>query len=271
MRQIVFDEQPIYCIADMHGAFDNVLKGVLDSSIEKCILVILGDIGLGFRDKSLTQSIFRRFNKMLKERDIKVIMLRGNHDNKEWFDDEVINFENIFTVHDYTILSVGDKNALCIGGAISIDRLYRIGHWEQSVKSFTKIGMKREDAEIYCPKSYWKNEIPYYDETFFAELKTSGIKIDYVFTHTSPSFAFKSDKSGIRMWLKDDKELEEDLIKEREVFDLIYQELKANEHPLNVWAYGHFHENNVEYIENTKFVAIINADYCLHIYSMHNV
>jgi hypothetical protein len=53
-------------------------------------------------------------------------MIRGNHDDPYYFNNKVFSYSNVELLEDYTILTVGNDNILCVGGAISIDRLYRL-------------------------------------------------------------------------------------------------------------------------------------------------
>lgn len=269
MNILKYQEQPIYCIADTHGAYDIVINNILNLNINNCIIIVLGDIGLGFSKEKTTQRIFAEINNKLKKKGITLLMLRGNHDDKDWFDGERINHDNVKAIQDYTIVSVGDKNVLCVGGAISIDRCYRIQCYNRAIKQFMRIyEIDKEKAKEYVTRGYWENEAPIYDEVELQAVIESGLEITHVATHTSPSFCFKHSKESILGWLKQDETLEADLDKEREVLSKLYDFLVVNGFILRAWCYGHFHEHNYEVINGTPFVALINSDFKIDMYEL---
>ena len=55
--------------------------------------------------------------------------------------------------------------------------------------------------------------------------------------------------------------LDKDLDNERKVLSKLYEKLLNDNHPIEKWIYGHFHEHNVEVINNIEFTALINCDY----------
>ena len=83
------------------------------------------------------------------------------------------------------------------------------------------------------------DEVPIFED-ILNEIKENGINIDYVITHTSPSFAFKSDKNGIEYWLKIDDALDNDLNNERSIIDKLYEKLVTDGHiikKLGIWTF----------------------------------
>jgi predicted phosphodiesterase len=262
-RYETFD-QPIYIIGDIHGDFDTLKKSLLKyKTLETCVLIIAGDIGLGAIRDEYYQETFEDLNNLCLERHIQLFMVRGNHDNPSYFDEEKIAFSNVKSVPDYSVISVGDNHILCVGGGISIDRKNRIASFTSKVKRLQEEfptlpldGLK----QVVFP-TYWVDEAPYYDEEALNEINDLGLNIKYVVTHTSPDFCFKTNKDGISYYLNIDDELEDDLNYERGVFSSIYHKLKRDNHLLQTWVYGHFHDHNDEIIDNTRFVTLLHADY----------
>lgn len=163
-----------------------------------------------------------------------------------YFTNEIINFSNVKTIPDYSIVKVVNeketKNILCIGGATSIDRMSRIEN-DNYIASF---GGSR--------KSYWEDEQPVFNEEALDEIKEAGIKINAVVTHTCPSFCYPTTKEGIKSWLIYDKDLSRDLDIERGIMDNIYHRLiKEDKHPIKEWCYGHFHDSYTMEYENVIF------------------
>lgn len=270
MERIVHENQLIYVIADLHGRF-NVISNVIDkNNLKDCILIVAGDIGLGFKYDTYYDDIFKDINEILIKNNIYCYLIRGNHDDPSYFSEKKINLSNIKTVCDYTVISVGNHNILCVGGGISIDRKYRMYKTSQNIafEVFFK-GKSIEEANKSVNILYWSDEAPVFDSDKLEEIKNGNISIDYVITHTSPSFCFKKDKDGIKTFLSLDKELTSDLDKERNVMDLIYKYL-SSDNKIDKWVYGHFHKHNIEVIDGTEFIALTNADYELDISTLNN-
>ena len=143
---------------------------------------------------------------------------------------------------------------LCVGGATSIDRTYRLSLERQQVLKKMAFSLcSEEEAYRKIKRLYWDDEAPYYDEERLKMIDKTVCPIDIVCSHTAPSFCYPQTKEGLDYWLTQDKNLSEDLDNERKVFDKIYSYLKENGFELSKWCYGHFHKHNTEYIDGVKF------------------
>lgn len=262
MKLINLENKPTYIVADVHGAFDVFERNISIYDLKDCNIIVAGDCGFGFYKRTYYQNVIASINNHLKERNIHCYMIRGNHDDPSYFDDNEINFSNVKAISDYTVLSINNHNILCVGGALSIDRIYRINNYWQRVDDYAIVmNIPLEEAKSKILPSYWVDEKPIYDENKLNELKENNIDIDIVVTHTSPSFAFKSDKNGIEYWINKDNKLSEELDEERTVLNKLYEKLINDNHPISKWVYGHFHGHNVEVINDIEFTALINCDY----------
>lgn len=262
MNIIEVANKPIYVVADVHGAFDIFEKNINKNDLKDCIIIVAGDCGFGFYKENYYERIFSSMNNHFIERNIHCFMIRGNHDDPYYFNNEKINYSNIKAISDYTIIKIGIYNILCVGGALSIDRRMRIENYWKRVEYYAMTtNVSIEEAKSKFLPSYWDNEAPIYDEEKLNEIKENNININIVITHTSPSFAFKSDKNGVTYWLRYDEALDKDLDNERKVLSKLYEKLLNDNHPIEKWIYGHFHEHNVEVINNIEFTALINCDY----------
>lgn len=260
---------PTYVIADVHGDFDMLKSNIINNeAIHNCILIIAGDIGLGFYTQNYYLQIFEELNNIFIQKYINCYLIRGNHDDPKYFSEHIINFSNVKSIDDYSIISIGEENILCIGGAISIDRTYRIKNDDSRFvnnKTFMRLyNPNVTDEEVYKKtlKTYWINENVYYDEEKLNEILIENkINIDYVITHTSPDFAWKQGTDGIKYWINNDEPLEDDLRQERLNLTKVSDKLKECNQEPKKWVYGHFHNHNAEVIENTLYIALINCDY----------
>lgn len=231
-------------VGDLHGKFNLLKFKIKESGITNTLIIIAGDCGFGFEKQEYYKQQYNRLKKILFEQNVFVVFVRGNHDDKTFFDGEKINFKNFIATPDYSVINVttesGDKNILCVGGAISADRTDRINY-----------------QQIKGNKSYWEDEFPIYEPTILNEIKSDGINIDVVVTHTSPNFAPLLNKNGTSSWLLVDSKLSKDLDNERQTITEIYNHIIQDKHPVKVWLYGHFHEHSVMYSnEEVKFVML---------------
>lgn len=264
LNVLKFNTKSVYAIGDLHGEF-NVLPYFIKSyDIKDSIIIVCGDIGIGFNKKDYYKQVFTKIGRELKKRNVIILLVRGNHDNKECFDSVEYNTKYIKLISDYSIIQVYDINdikqieksfnILCVGGAVSIDRRVRINENKKQALIYSRYhGCTYDEAIIKSPKSYWENEVPLYDINKLDEIKDSGITIDAVITHTCPDFCQPYTKEGIKYWLDNDEYLENDVDYERQIMTNIYNKLIEDCHPLKEWSYGHFHFHKTEFINNVRF------------------
>lgn len=235
----------ILVCGDLHGCFDFLLFKLKLSKINNTAIIFAGDCGFGFEKKQYYINIYNKFKDVLIDNNIKLYFLRGNHDDKSYFDGEMINFDNFILIPDYSVIQYENNenpyNILCIGGAISIDRVWR----------------KNEELRN-GKKLYWTDEIPVYEPEILNNIKKDGINISIVVTHTSPHFAPKTDKDELQSFIIYDNKLDKDLDYERSTLTQIYDHvIKNDNHPVKIWLYGHFHDHKLFYSdEDIKFVMI---------------
>lgn len=267
IKKVQINAERVYCTGDLHGNFNSIGYQIKRFDIHNALIICCGDIGLGFNKLGYYKQTFDKLKKTLTKYNDYIIFLRGNHDDKAYFDGKTINDKRIKAVEDYTVVQVfftDDKehntlpfNILCVGGATSIDRSYRMTVNNKLLIEYAhNHNDTLEDAKKNAPKCYWENEVPIYDENKLNEIKENGITIDAVATHTCPTFCQPTTKNGIVYWMKLDENLEKDIDNERNVMDLLYNKLQEDKHPLTIWCYGHYHFHNNETINSTKFFLI---------------
>lgn len=231
---------------DIHGAFDLILYKIKQYNIHDTAIFLCGDVGFGFESYNYYKdSIIPRMHKVLKKYNNIIICVRGNHDNKKYYDGKLINTKYVKAVSDYTIVNVCNKNILCIGGGTSIDRMYRIGENNKKLEQYAHYHKcSIEDALEKCSLYYWEDEIIEYQPKVTE-------RVDIICSHSAPSFCYPTDKGGIVMeYANYDETLLEDIQKERETLDLIYNDYKDT---ISHWYYGHFHQSMFQEINNVKF------------------
>lgn len=231
----------ILCCGDIHGLIN--LKSIslnYIKDIENCLIIFVGDIGLGFSSPILEKNTLKDCNEIIKSKNIHYILLRGNHDNPDFFvNDSEYNQSNITVIPDYTILNTANNNILCIGGGISIDRIQRV------------------------PKvSYWDNEpvIPL-DKDLKEKIKTLSYNIDIICTHNAPTYIkpVNSDVNNagqiVEAWSSYDSSLKQDVWNDRMVLNDL-NEFISKYHKIKYWVYGHFHNHFYSEYNDTKFIGL---------------
>tara|TARA_B110000914_G_C15393246_1_gene413535 strand:- start:29 stop:841 length:813 start_codon:yes stop_codon:yes gene_type:complete len=229
-------------LGDTHGnnmqiAPQLLTKYGLDNAENPKAILHLGDFGIGFSTYKGDLEKLRNLNNRLKNYNTFLYVIRGNHDNPEWFNDtehietmlgnEMI--ENVILLPDHTLLSLeveGREEPVkiyCNGGAYSIDRI------------------KRTPG-----KSYWSDEaFKCLSAEKLAEIPND---LDIIITHTRPHGVWPVDKSNIQYWLLEDLSLYRDIEEEaawmKQMFDSIKEDNDSFLH-----FYGHFHNSNKESYE----------------------
>lgn len=229
---------------DIHGNFESLIYDLLYGyKIENALVIICGDIGMGFYKTSYYISLFKHINNKLKEKNIYLGLFRGNHDNPMYFNqtkecaislsDEC---EHLIFLDDYDVITTEEYNILVIGGARSIDKYLRqkegYGWWEdENIKPLT--------TEV--------------------KERISHIDINIICSHSSPNFCEPFTKNGLEGWAEYDTTLIDDCNKERELLANVFETLiSANN--IKYWFYGHFHSHYENITNNgdktTKFIGL---------------
>lgn len=212
----------IYVLGDIHGDFEH-LCNIIRRLESNSLLIQLGDFGLGFKSEHRDLQELEWINNVLIEKDVHLFTYRGNHD-QPLFWNKNLQYSNLKLIQDYTSLVINNKKCLFVGGAASVDRMGR----------------------QIC-KNYWADEgIKYLNRTELNKLS----KTDYLFLHSAPDFCFPRgyDAPIVLDWAKHDKDLIDDLKKERKYLS----DLTKIVCPSKVF-FGHFHNSRTEIIENCEY------------------
>jgi len=207
------------------------------------LFIITGDSGIGCNEQKYYDELFAKYNKVLEYNNSFVVFIRGNHDDPTYFDGERINLSNIKAIPDYSVIQIGNRNILCVGGAISIDRMWRMKQQDR-INAFGAPNKKH---------LYWKNEAPVFDKEAICEIAKE-MKINCVVSHSAPSFINQDvNDDAIDNWIKDDVTLSDDIKEERNTMDRVFECLRDNNTKPAYWAYSHFDYLSIEKRSDTIF------------------
>lgn len=222
-------EKRLFLIGDIHNNIPFLIKRVLNEDVSNSILIQVGDFGIGFPTIKweLYDQTYRGLNNILEKKNSVLYVVRGNHDNPQYFID-AFEYSHIKFVKDYSVLELCGMNILCVGGGVSINRVALI-----------------RDCEYFN------------DETFKLDIPkiNSFRNIDMVVTHIAPNFIEidKDDPSYlVKMWAEYDDKLIDDTRKERADATELFNKLKKN-NDLKWWFCGHYHKRISERINGMLF------------------
>lgn len=249
----------IYAIGDLHGHYDSLINWIKRFDIIDSAIIVCGDVGFGFEKPGFYEQLCNKFEKACSERNVTIFMLRGNHDDPSYFNGgNRINTEHFKAIPDYSVISNGEHNILCIGGAVSIDRTTRIAEWRQNVYKYMiwhNCPLDVAEAKV-TSKTYWEDEKPYLYDEALDELVLNDIKIDIVCTHDAPPFCPPLSKDGIGDYLTMDEKLSDDIDESRNVFSEILARLVLDNHPVKKWVYGHYHNHEQVVIDDIEYTML---------------
>jgi len=225
-------------MGDIHGNFNYLKWYIKAHKIKDCVIYQVGDFGIGFTTEFNDMNVLGDLNRFLKEYNIQMYAIRGNHDNPYFFDGHLANhFDNLHLLADYTMIDIEGTKILGVGGAVSVDRIPRIR--EQA-------GYKH-DVNLY-----WEEEKFVLDEE---KLRTFE-NIDIVVTHTAPDFCMPINKEGfgylVDNFAKNDPKLKADLTEERTLLTKMCNILEEKNKP-DFWFYGHFHRDWTNNIDGVNY------------------
>jgi len=227
--------QQVIHLGDIHGSFEWLKREVdrrqIGNNDETAYIIQVGDFGIGFNPKSDEDTLLN-LNNFFKERNIILIAIRGNHDDPQFFKGNHI-YSNLQLVPDYTVMDIYDNKYLFVGGAVSIDRKYRLSQ-DQKAAGY---GSSR--------KSYWFDELFYYDE----EKLNNIFGINIVVTHTAPEWCHPDNRKGFGYFVDEfayhDEELYSVLDRERADVTKMFKHLEQNGCWIKEHYYGHFHSSHI--------------------------
>jgi Calcineurin-like phosphoesterase len=218
-------------LGDVHGRWHDLAGLLVRAQVRDRDILQLGDFGIGFGSPELETRALRLLDDILVERGCRLWAIRGNHDRPDrWVPEAPQPWQAIRLVPDYTVLRLEGLAVLCIGGAISVDRLTR------------------------SPGKYWPDEGFTLDSARLAQIDLTNLSM--VATHTAPDGAFPREFGPIvAHFAQHDPTLLQELSAERRAMATL-ADLIAERVTPQYWCYCHFHDRHVEQIGSTCYVLL---------------
>ena len=230
----------ILFLGDLHRNFNLLEHYVRLYDIKDAHIVQVGDFGVGFSTFERELEILKNINKTLETNNVFVWAIRGNHDDPEYFENDPFNLTNIKLVKDYSVLEIANRRILCIGGAVSVDRMV----------SKTQAQLDGDNTRIIGQRWILGEEFKY-DDSLLVDLRG----IDTIVTHTVPDYCTPDNSMGfgpfVDHFIMEDPELKLDLLEERRNMTLAFQTVKMH-NDIVLHLYGHFHRSDELNIMGTK-------------------
>ena len=206
--------------------------------LDNAVLIVNGSNTFGQNDLKYYYDKFNMLNDVLADNNTHILFVRGNDDPK-YFTDELLNLSNVKTIQDYSVIKLNKFNCLCIGGQVSLDRLW-----------------KSEQEKRIGKKMFWENEYMTFDEDAINAI-LSKHKISCIVTPSSPSFAYPGTNVFKKSpWVAKDKALLNDLNNERIIMDRIYNKIIESKSKPYMWTYSRFDASNQSVINDILFQSL---------------
>lgn len=214
----------------------NPLKKIRPRNIQSMyansVILVIGNCEIGLRNEQYYLNLFTQFHDYLCKNNIVILFVRGSSDNPQYFSEEKINFSNIKTIPDYSVVKTRDYTTLCVGGGISLDRI-----WRKEQESLINRYKSNEKKQLY-----WENEACVYNQELIDEILKNNIQIDSMISYLSPTFATVPNHFNQIKWFKCDKNLQEDISNNQKVLSKIHETLNNHGIELKFWGYAYCHE-----------------------------
>lgn len=116
----------VFLLGDTHANTLPPLRALAVTGVRDAAVILLGDAGFGFPDEAPNE--WAGVDMLLHTMNAELYVLRGNHDNPACFrgdSDYLAPYTHIHALQDFEEVSIGGKNGIVVGGAVSIDRAAR--------------------------------------------------------------------------------------------------------------------------------------------------
>lgn len=221
---------------DLRVSMKKAMKNSFGGGYNDSVIIVSGNCGIGSKSIEYYNKVFEKLNEILMANNCFLLFVRGNNDDPSIFNEQKINFSNVKTIPDYSVIELKPFNCLCIGGSISLDKEWKLSQQEQFGK-----------------KLYWEDEEPFFDEEEMDEILKK-YQIGCVITSTSPSFTFPGTNAFNKSkWVINNPTIKTKFSSERKTLDKIYDKIIDTDVKPYVWIYGRFKQHNHTKVNDIVF------------------
>lgn len=217
----------LYVVGDVHGKWrELVYKAAESYKIINSDILVLGDFGVGFEKPKYLDDQYKRITKRLENNDLNIHVLRGNHDNPEYFKEGKPDFPRLHFLEDNKVHNLCERRVFIVGGANSTDiteRIKDIDWWEgEDIVRISTHDMPR--------------------------------RVDVIATHSAP-LAFDP---VVHRFEETPPEQYEKILDERRYLGEILNYVKTD-----LWYYGHFHKSYSGTYNGTMYRCLSELEFLL--------
>lgn len=219
-------------VGDLHGQINAFIHSIERAHIRNTNFLQVGDLGLGFYSREHDHNMLFMLDEVMKERNSKFFAIRGNHDNKYFWDHrEDMVLQNVVLARDLEVLEIAEKRVLFLGGGISIDRIHRS-----------------------AGKDYWPDEVIHFDVQELHQVCKDGV--DITITHVAPCQVWPYELDfRVLGWLEIEarmgRDLNSDLEAERTLMGTVLPVVQQA--GCKLWCHGHYHKNVISIFAGIDF------------------
>ena len=221
------NEQDLFMMGDIHGSFEEMTWTLTQRhKIRDANIILLGDFGVGFNKPAYYDNLFNKvICPKLEENNLSLFVIRGNHDDPEYFNGEH-DYPRIKFLKDHELITLSEKIIYPIGGAISHDKAWRIEY------------NKKMESYGSSKRVWWPNE------GVIKEYKNLPGKVDIIVSHTSPL-------SFPPVIVRGSSETDEDylgMLEERKYLDYVFRNVRCK-----YWIGAHWHTSLTFSLEDVLY------------------
>ena len=152
----------IILIGDVHGDFLQLMDKLTELPLVNSFFIQVGDFGVRFKNKENEVAQLELISRELQKKNNAMYVIRGNHDDPSFFNGDV-SYSNLHLLKDYSLLTLEGKIILLAGGAVSVNRTWKLRNnsyskeegfiFKESLLSKAAWGIKAIDIVVTHPLS----------------------------------------------------------------------------------------------------------------------